>query len=90
MFLAAEGWGLFTQKREGGTQTERLEVRSGKLRLRTLVFEGTDDMKSVNVTVKVGAQGVPAKADIQGREVTVTPDKDLTVSSGETLEVRLG
>ena len=37
-FCAAEGWGLFTQKREGGVQRDVIECRWGKIPLKELLF----------------------------------------------------
>jgi len=36
---AAEGWGVFTQRRKANKQTELIEVRYGKARLASLIFQ---------------------------------------------------
>ncbi len=38
LFTAPEGWGLFVQQRKDKEQTERIEVRHGRLRVKELVF----------------------------------------------------
>ena len=50
-FTSAKGCGTFTQEREGSTQTERLEVRSGELTLQTLAFDLPADMAAAEVRV---------------------------------------
>ena len=37
-FTAAQGWGSLSQSRDGKTQTNRIEVKWGGLRLKTLAF----------------------------------------------------
>ncbi len=45
-FTAAEGWGTLEQKREGQVQTQRIELKHGTLRLRTLAFESAPRRKA--------------------------------------------
>ena len=42
-FTTAEGWGTFTQKREGGRQTGTIELKSGRLRLNSLELAVPED-----------------------------------------------
>ena len=58
-YTAPEGWGLFVQKRDGDGQTERIEVRHGRLRLRELVFELP---KAATPAVTITVAGKPLRA----------------------------
>jgi uncharacterized protein (DUF608 family) len=60
-FTAAEGWGTFAQKRDGQIQSERIELRWGRLSLRSLAFTVPENFRSVKVFVIVGAR--PIKID---------------------------
>jgi non-lysosomal glucosylceramidase len=51
MFTAAEGYGLFTQKRDATGQTERIEMRGGQLRVAQLAFETPEGKTPSAVTV---------------------------------------
>ncbi len=53
-FTAAEGWGTFSQVRTGNEQREFVEIRWGKLRLRSLAFEVPQGWKAATVSVRVG------------------------------------
>jgi hypothetical protein len=51
-FTTAEGWGTFHQTRTDATQTDRLELKWGKLRLRSLSF-ALDEVDSRSMQSKI-------------------------------------
>ena len=55
-FTAAEGWGSLSQSRTGKTQINRIEVKWGGLRLKTLAFELPPGTTLKAATVSVGTQ----------------------------------
>ncbi|MBM3496773.1 MAG: glucosylceramidase, partial [Armatimonadetes bacterium] len=61
-FTGAEGWGLFTQIRAASAQRpvqrERIEVRYGRLQIRTLLFEIPAAMRVAKVEVAIGGKPV--------------------------------
>ena len=65
-FTAPEGWGLFIQQRKGKEQTERIEVRHGRLQVKELVFALPKDA-AATATVKISGQPVAADAGTIGR-----------------------
>jgi len=75
-FTAAEGWGLFTQRRRGGAQTETIELRGGRLRVKTLVFEAADVGRGFTSAPDSAGMGMPALqaggASWRPKAVTVT------------------
>jgi uncharacterized protein (DUF608 family) len=89
-FTAAEGWGTFTQKREGNTQKQTVTVRLGRLRLKTLAFELPADRKAASVRVRVANKAVDAAFTQEGRRVTVTLPADTAVQEGQGIDVEIG
>ena len=86
-FTAAEGYGVFTQRREKGEQTERIEVRSGKLDVAELVFAVADNKRPAKVTVTVAGAPVVARAQVREGRVTLTLPARMTVKAGEAIVV---
>ncbi|WP_165229202.1 GH116 family glycosyl hydrolase [Aquisphaera insulae] len=87
-FTAADAWGTFAQKREGAGQSERVEVRWGSLRLKTLAFEAPEGAR---FTAAKAAAGRPVAATVaqEGRRVVVTLGEEVRLAAGETLVVDL-
>ena len=96
-FTVGEGWGTFEQTRQGDRQTDRITVRWGKLRLRSLAFElaatqkpmvdGHAKDKRRNATVSIGKNRIAATAAFAGNQVRLTFDRPVMVVAGETLQV---
>jgi hypothetical protein len=86
-YTAPEGWGLFVQQRGPGRQTERIEVRHGRLRLKELVFELPAGAESATAAVMVAGQSLPAAIRRDGAQASLTLDSDVTVPEGQALEV---
>jgi non-lysosomal glucosylceramidase len=86
-FTAAEGWGLFTQRRDGGSQHERLELRCGRLRLRTLTFSVPEGSGLARLNVTLGGQSLPAKGHIENSRVRIALDTEITIPAGQTLDL---
>jgi uncharacterized protein (DUF608 family) len=86
-FTGAEGWGSFTQRREGSTQREVIEVKLGRLRLKTLHFELPDEVAGTRVTVTVLGRQVNATQARRGARAIVTLPFDVTLQAGERIEV---
>ena len=55
-FTAAEGWGLFTQKRDGAAQRSTIEIRCGRLRVKTLLLAVPGQAKSLRLQGEGGRQ----------------------------------
>lgn len=88
-FTAAEGWGSFSQTRDGAKQTERIAVRYGRLRVKTLTFAVAEGRTPLGATVRLGNQTMKASLQTTGARVLVTLAQEVTIKSGETLEVTL-
>jgi uncharacterized protein (DUF608 family) len=86
-FTAAEGWGTYSQKRDGATQQATLEVRWGQLRLRTLTLELPAGARPAQVSVRLGDRIVAATQTIKETRCTVSLASEITVPEGGSLQV---
>jgi len=88
-FTASEGWGSLVQKRAAGAQTDRLEVKWGRLRARKLEFEAPDGAAGVRASVTVAGRPVKGETRQDGRRVTVTLAEPAAIERGEAIEAGL-
>jgi uncharacterized protein (DUF608 family) len=85
-FTAAEGWGLYSQRRTQKSLTATVDVRYGRLNLSTLSFETAVPARKVEV--RAGSTRLPATVVATGNRAVVTlpgstqlrPGRHLTVS----------
>ncbi len=87
-FTAPEGWGLFIQKRKDKEQTERIEVRHGRLRVKEFVFALAKDV-AATATVKIAGKPVAAVLERTGADVRLTLGQEAVVAEGSLVEIAL-
>ncbi len=88
-FTCAEGWGIFSQQRNGKTQNEEIEIRWGKLRLKSLAFAVPDNLRRVKVNVTVAGKPISIDYALNDGSLDIIIKKDLILSEGQTLEVKI-
>jgi hypothetical protein len=88
-FTSAEGWGSLSQNRNGKAQINRIEVKWGGLRLRTLAFELPPGVTLKAATVSVGPKRITAKAFQTGQRVELTLAKEVTLQAKEIINSKL-
>lgn len=88
-FSAAEGWGTLAQTRSASGQTNRIEVKWGRVPLKSLAFELPEGTTLKQATAKLGAGTVAAEAVQEGPRVSLTLQKETVIAEGESLEVLL-
>ena len=88
-FTVAEGWGTFAQQRDGTTQTERLLLRYGKVRLQALGFALPGGKEPRSVVVRLGEKRLAAEARQIGTKVEITLGAPVVVEAGEALEITI-
>jgi uncharacterized protein (DUF608 family) len=86
-FTASEGWGTFTQRRDGGNLRATVAVRWGRLRLRSLALALPADWRPGRVTVRAGNRDVAARHQVNGGRCTVTLEAEVTLGKGDSLAV---
>jgi len=91
MFTAAEGYGLFTQKRGDNIQTDVLEMRGGKLKLALLILETPEGKTPAKIHLEVGREQIPATAEPlpEQNRLLIRLHEPLTIEKGQTLQARL-
>ncbi|HUT88788.1 MAG TPA: GH116 family glycosyl-hydrolase [Thermoguttaceae bacterium] len=91
LFTSAEGWGLFRQRREDDTQTERIEVRYGSLRVASLVFQLPKDRQPTQVAVRVGQGPARSTFAVSGSEVRIELEGPVVLGADQVLlaEIKL-
>jgi hypothetical protein len=86
-FTAAEGWGSYRQTRTDGRQTASVELRHGRLKLRTFSQQVVGKPKKVSVTV--AGEKRAASLSVTGDRAVVTLTQPVVVNSGQAMEVVL-
>ncbi|HRY69741.1 MAG TPA: GH116 family glycosyl hydrolase [Phycisphaerae bacterium] len=89
-FTTAEGWGTFTQKRTGVAQQDTIEMKSGRLRLRSLAFGLAEGASLVSATVTVAGKNVPADLKVEAGRAQIALSEEVVLQEGAALEVSLG
>lgn len=89
-FTASEGWGTFSQEQAGEgagfRQTERIEMKSGWLTVRSLAFEVPEGVRIRSASVDAPAA---SKFTQEKQKIRITIEPGVSLSEGEALEVVL-
>jgi len=88
-FTAAQGWGTFSQKRDGLEQRARIELRWGRLALKSLSFVVPESFGRVKVEVTAADSPVAATHNLQDGRLDVRLSKTLTLSENQVLQVTI-
>ena len=70
-------------------QTERLTIAWGTLRLQSMAFTITPDMKATEVDIKHANANVPASFVQDGARIEIRLTDEVTLDQGDTLVVVL-
>ncbi len=89
VFTAADGWGTFTQRRDDAGQHNRIDVRWGRLRLKSLVLNVPRTDHADAPQVRIGREPVALRTEtlpdartqiLFEPEVVVRPDQPLQIT----------
>lgn len=86
-FTSAQGWGTFSQRRLGNTQSARLQLRWGKLALQHLAFDIPAGKTVRKLKVTVNGEDKKANYDMQENRVRIGLAKRASIDPGQ--EIRL-
>ena len=86
-FTAAEGWGSFHQKAEGGNLKAEIALQWGKLRLRTISL--ATDSKPVSATVEVNGKPLVAELTFADGISTLVLPESVTLTANQIIQVQL-
>jgi len=70
-------------------QHEVIEVKWGRVKVKTMTFDLPEDVILGNGRVRLDHEGLDADFMQDGRTVTVTLDREITVSDGQRLLVSI-
>ncbi len=88
-FTAAQGWGVFSQKRTAATQTCKIEVKRGILDVRELEFAVPENSVVSNISIQVDGKQLNASFNQRGTDVIITLHKPATLKAKQTLVASL-
>ncbi|MDI6449970.1 GH116 family glycosyl hydrolase [Anaerobaca lacustris] len=88
-FTAAEGWGLFTQDRSHSVQHERIEMRWGRVNLRTLAFSVPSNWTIAEIVVRHEGAALPSKHVLTNNRLRIELTEPVWLSQGQRLEVEI-
>jgi non-lysosomal glucosylceramidase len=86
-FTAAEGWGSFSQKVEGGSLKAEIAIKWGQLRLRSISL--ATDAKPASVTVEAKGKTLAVELTFANGTSTLTLPEELTLTAGQSASIRL-
>jgi len=89
LFTAAEGWGLFRQRRNGNQQTERIEVRYGRLRVASMRFQVAEGAAPDEVTVELDGKRLPADTGFDDGRIEITLQQPQVIEPGSRVVVTI-
>lgn len=90
-FTTAEGWGTFRQERSDTVQHEVIELKWGKLRLRSLAFQLPRKTRAASVHVTAGDKAINEIVPImEDDRVRIMLPEDIVITAGEKVEVAIG
>ncbi|MCX5639188.1 MAG: GH116 family glycosyl hydrolase, partial [Planctomycetota bacterium] len=88
-FTTAEGWGTFAQKRQGKIQREQIEVRWGRVGLKSLAFAVPENFRQVTVSLTAAGEPVESDYSLNGSRLEITLKKKIVLSENQTLEATI-
>jgi hypothetical protein len=88
-FTAAEGWGTFSQKVEGGIQKAGVLVKWGRLRLRTLALGLAGGLKATKVSVRVDGRPAAARLETRDGRAEILLESEAVISEGGRIQVEV-
>jgi non-lysosomal glucosylceramidase len=86
-FTSAEGWGSFQQNDEERKRSAIVQVKWGKLRLRTLALSPMEGKTLLSATVQVRGKPIAHSHEIADGKVLITLASDTLLEAGEGIEV---
>ncbi len=88
-FTAAEGWGSFAQTRTADAQREQIDLRWGRLKLKSLAFSVPQDWKTVETTVRMGDGSVNHTSTLRDGRLELELNRELQFSKSNVLEIEI-
>ena len=88
-FTAAEGWGLFSQRRVADRQISRIELRYGTLRISSMVFGLSQDVRFSRVRVMLGGRQLDAEYVREDDYYAIALSSPLLLHENDAVDVEI-
>ena len=88
-FTAAEGYGLFVQKRNGNRQTASIALREGRLQLAEVQLTLADGKKPAAVDVSLADESIDVKFAMKYGTLRLTFKRPIVLASGQRLDIQV-
>jgi len=88
-FTTAEGWGTFSQQRDAAGQRDAIELKWGKLRLRSLAFALAEKANPKSVRVTANGAEVACKHRVENGKVVIDLAAEAVIQAGQKIEVAI-
>lgn len=88
-FTGAEGWGSFAQTRQGNVQRETIELRWGRLTLKSLAFSVPETWTAARVTLRANDKEISHRDLISRGRLTIELNDSQTLSPEDRLSVEI-
>ncbi|GAB4453209.1 MAG: hypothetical protein Kow00120_23160 [Anaerolineae bacterium] len=89
-FVAGSGWGRLTHERDAAWVNLKLAVHDGAVALASVRLAWPDDKKMAGAVVRANGSVLRASWRRAPGLAVIEPGKPVTLSAGDTLEIRLG
>jgi hypothetical protein len=86
-FTSAEGWGTFSQQRDAASQRDTIELKWGKLHLRSLAFALAEKANPKSVRVTANGAEAPCKHRVENGRVVIDLAAEAVIQAGRKIEV---
>ena len=86
-FTSAEGWGTYTQRLEVQNAKFEIQLKWGKLRVKTLALAIDEKLPQKTVSVMVNGKAVEAKHTFTDNRLMITLAADVHIAAEEKIEV---
>ncbi|HEY8929817.1 MAG TPA: GH116 family glycosyl hydrolase [Mucilaginibacter sp.] len=86
-FTSAESWGNIVQERNGKTQIDEIQLKYGRLKLRSFIIELRVNNPLPKVTLRLGPSEVPCYWKLKGTKMVLS-FRPIIIQSGQTLKIR--
>ncbi len=83
----AEGWGRFKQERAGHAQQAAIEVKWGKVRLKTIALASLLENEPRSVIVFLAGKPLPCRHESHEGKVRIALESETLLQAGDCLEV---
>jgi hypothetical protein len=87
-FTSAEGWGTITQTRQEGSQTNTVQIKHGRLRLKTLAV-AVEEPAPGSVEATEGDRSISATLRVTDGLARIELAREVTLEAGQSLAVKL-